>query len=79
MAQAFRHLRAIQPFGDVKAKKLDQDQDEQEAVQGDKVKFDPTKPFIVYRWYNMNWYDSNGKPLIDDDTMQFSRKTLNTL
>jgi hypothetical protein len=79
MAQAFKHLRSIQPFGSVKAKKLDQDQDTPEAVTGDKVKFDATKPYIVYKWYNMNWYDRSGNGLIPDDRMQYSRKALNTL
>jgi len=81
MAQAFRHLRSIQPFGSVKAKKLDQDQDTPEATTGDKAKFDPTKPFDIYRWYHvrMNWYRSDGKALIPDKDMLFSRKALNTL
>jgi plasmid rolling circle replication initiator protein Rep len=79
MAQAFKHLRSIQPFGSVKAKKLDQDQDTPEAVTGDKVKFDATKPYIVYKWYNMNWYDRSGNGLIPDDRMQYSRKALNTI
>jgi len=79
MAQAFRHLRTIQPFGSVKAKKLDQDQDTPEAVTGDKVKYDPTKPRIIYKFYGFNWYDSSGNGIIPDDRMQFSRKALNTL
>jgi hypothetical protein len=81
MAQAFKHLRSIQPFGSVKAKKLDQDQDTPEAVTGDKVKFDATKPFDIYRYYHvrMNWYRSDGKALIPDEDMIFSRKALNTL
>lgn len=81
MAQAFRHLRSIQPFGSVKAKKLDQDQDTAEATTGDKVKFDATQPFDIYRWSHVrkNWYRLDGKGLIPDEDMVFSRKANNTL
>jgi hypothetical protein len=79
MVQAFTGLRSIQPFGSVKAKKLDQIQETPDAVTGDKVKFDPDKPSVLFRWWNMNWYDPNGKPLYDEKRYQFSRKAVNTL
>lgn len=77
MAQAFHKLRSIQPFGDIKAKKIDEADQCQDIP--DKPIFDATKPFTVYRWYFTNWYDINGKGIIPDDRMQFSDKTINTL